>query len=158
MKMVAPLEVGICVADLDALSRFYCDVLGFTQVNIVTVPAEKAAGTALTDDAYRVTRLQSPYGERIKLLEPKKAAAPRAGDALILSRLGTAYLTFIVDDIRAMLARLIAAGVDVMTGPEIVEVRPGTFLVFARDPEGNIIEIVEYADIAAYRPDLATEG
>jgi hypothetical protein len=41
-----------------------------------------------------------------------------------------------------------------VTGTKVVEVRPGTFLVFARDPEGNILEFVEYADVVAYRPDL----
>jgi hypothetical protein len=42
-----------------------------------------------------------------------------------------------------------------MTGEKAVEVRPGTFLAFLRDPEGHIVEIVQYSDIAAYRPDLA---
>jgi len=34
-------------------------------------------------------------------------------------------------------------------------VRPGTWLAFFRDPEGNVLELVEYDDPAAYRPDLA---
>ncbi|MFM9735742.1 VOC family protein, partial [Streptomyces niveiscabiei] len=75
MKIVAPLEVGLCCADLDGLSAFYIDVLGFTRVNIVEVPADKAGGTGLTDGAYRVTRLQAPNGERIKLLQPARPPA-----------------------------------------------------------------------------------
>ena len=35
-----------------------------------------------------------------------------------------------------------------------VEIRAGITAIFAPDPEGNFIEFVEYADIAAYRPDL----
>ena len=155
MKMVAPLEVGLCCADLDALAAFYVEVLGFTQVNVIDVPAENAARTMLCNCAYRVARLQSPYGERVKLLQPAVPAVPRAAPARILDERNTAYLTFIVDDLRSMLARLLDSGIDVITGPEMVEVRPGTFLVFARDPEGNILEFVEYADIVAYRPDLA---
>jgi hypothetical protein len=54
-----------------------------------------------------------------------------------------------------MLDNLLDSGAEVMTGREVVEVRPGTFLVFARDPEGNILEFVEYADVFRYRPDLA---
>jgi len=154
MKMAAPLEVGICCADLDALAAFYVEVLGFTQVNVVEVPAEKAVGTMLCDCSYRVARLQSPYGERIKLLQPAVPAAPRTARARILDERNTAYLTFIVDDLRSVLARLVDSGTELMTGADMIEVRPGTFLVFARDPEGNILEFVEYADIAAYRPDL----
>lgn len=154
MRMTAPMEVGLCCADLDTLARFYVDVLGFRQVNVIEVPAAKATATALTNDAYRVTRLQSPWGERVKLLQPATPAAKApTAKPFILDRLGTSYLTFIVDDLRALLVALQAEGLDVMTGDEVVEVRPGTFLVFCRDPEGNILEFVEYADVAAYRDD-----
>jgi hypothetical protein len=27
--------------------------------------------------------------------------------------------------------------------------------VFCRDPEGNVLEFVQFADVSAYRPDLA---
>ncbi len=154
MKMTAPMEVGLCCADLDRLALFYIDLLGFRQVNVISVPGDKATASALTGGAYRVTRLQSPWGERVKLLEPARPAA-EAPPVLpyILDRRGTSYLTFIVDDLKALLAKLLDAGVDVMTGAEVVEVRPGTFLVFCRDPEGNILEFVEYADVTAYRDD-----
>lgn len=66
MRMVAPLQVGVCCADLDGLAAFYVRVLGFAQVDVIEVPAEKAAPTMLSDCAYRVCRLQSPYGERLK--------------------------------------------------------------------------------------------
>lgn len=155
MKMVAPMEVGLCCTDLDTLAAFYVETLGFTQVNVITVPPDKAAGTALCDAGYRVTRLQSPYGERIKLLQPNTPPTVRAPAARILDERNAAYLTFIVDDLQSVLDRLLARGVDPMTGPAMHEVRPGTFLVFARDPEGNILEFVQYADVAAYRPDLA---
>jgi catechol 2,3-dioxygenase-like lactoylglutathione lyase family enzyme len=155
MKMVAPLEVGICCADLDTLAAFYVGVLGFTQVDVIEVPAERAAPTMLSDGEYRVTRLQSPYGERIKLLQPAMPPRVRAAPSRILDERNRAYLTFIVDDLRSMLKSLLASEVDVMTGREVIEVRPGTFLVFARDPEGNTLEFVEYADVLGYRPDLA---
>ena len=56
--------------------------------------------------------------------------------------------------IQAAVGRLLAADVEFLTGPQRIEVRPGTYLAFCRDPEGNVLEIVQYADIAAYRPDL----
>jgi hypothetical protein len=35
-----------------------------------------------------------------------------------------------------------------------VQTRPGTRLVFFRDSEGNPLELVQYDDLAAYRPDI----
>lgn len=164
MRMVVPMEIGVCCRDLDALARFYVDVLGFTRVNEVAVPAEKARAAGLADGGYRVARLQTPWGERLKLLQPDAPPADPAPDtdpargATILARRTNAYFTFIVDDLDGMIARLGAAGVAFLSGPEKVEVRPQTFLAFVRDPEGNVLEFVEYGDVAAYRPDVVARG
>lgn len=155
MKMVAPLEVGICCRDLDRLAEFYTGLLGCSRVSEVRVPAEKAAPSALSEAAYRVLRLQTPWGERLKLLQPEAAPGEAARPEWVLGGQGIVYLTFIVDDLKAMIARLSEAGAVFLTGPEPVEVRPQTFLAFLRDPEGNVLEFVEYGSIAEYRPDLA---
>jgi lactoylglutathione lyase len=42
VRMVAPIEIGICCEDLDSLARFYTDVLGCTLVGVVDVPPEKS--------------------------------------------------------------------------------------------------------------------
>ncbi|MDK3020911.1 VOC family protein [Pseudodonghicola flavimaris] len=155
MKMTAPMEVGLTVRDLPRMLEFYREAFGLEIVADVTVPAGKADVAALSRGAYRVVRLQTPWGERIKLLAPEEAPAARpAPTDHILDRSEASYLTFIVDDLRAVVARAVAAGAALMTGAEPVEVRPGTFLAFLRDPEGHIVEIVEYADIAEYRADL----
>lgn len=156
MKMTAPMEMGLTVRDLPKMLAFYQQAFGFTIVADVTVPAEKADVAALSRGAYRVVRLQTSWGERIKLLAPEIAPAERpALSEHILDRHEAMYLTFIVDDLRGVVAKVVAAGGILMTGDEPVEVRPGTFLAFLRDPEGHIVEIVEYADITEYRADLA---
>ena len=154
MRMTAPLEVGICCEDLDALARFYTDVLGCTFVNAVDVPPEKSRQAGINDDGYRVARLQTPYGERIKLVQPARRPDDPGTTREIMARRGAVYITFLIDELEAMMRRLRDAGCELLSGPEKVEVRPGTFLAFTRDPEGNALEFVEYADIRAYRPDL----
>lgn len=154
MRMVAPLEVGICCRDLDRLAAFYCDHLGCTRINDLEVPPDKAAPSALAEQGYRVMRLQTPWGERIKLLQPAASPADSSHPDWVLGAQGIVYLTFIVDDIRAMIARLAEAGARFLTGAEPVEVRPQTYLAFLRDPEGNVLELVEYGSIADYRDDL----
>ena len=46
-----------------------------------------------------------------------------------------------MSQINAAIARLQAHSVEFLTGPTRVEVRPGTFLSFCRDPEGNVLEL-----------------
>ncbi len=155
MDLVAPIEIGICVEDLDKMVGFYRDVLGCDYVNIHKVPPELSAKASLAAAGYQIVRLQTNTGERIKLVHPKTppSPAPEVGD--ILARRGPAFLTFIVADLDAMIQRLAGAGVKLRTGSEKLEVREGVFLCFAEDPEGNFLEFVEYSDIAGYRPDLA---
>jgi catechol 2,3-dioxygenase-like lactoylglutathione lyase family enzyme len=158
MTMVAPLEVGICCTDLDALLTFYTQVLGFEQVNSVEVPAEKAVQAGLSNGSYRVARLQTPWGERLKLLQPEHAPQVLETTPFLLDRRGSTYLTFIVDDLDFMLNRLVMHGIEPLSGRTKIEVRPGTFLAFCRDPEENVLEFVQYDDIAGYRPDLTATG
>jgi len=159
INMIVPLEVGIACRDLPRLRAFYQDVMGFQFVSEIVVPAAKAAPSALSADGYTVVRLQTPYGERVKLLAPNTPPAPAAESAAtpaeyILDKSNASYLTFIVDDIDAAIATLLKAGSRFLTGKERVEARPGVYLAFCEDPEGNVLELVEYTDIEAYRPDL----
>ncbi|MEO1193228.1 MAG: VOC family protein [Pseudomonadota bacterium] len=156
MEMVAPLEVGLCCSDLDRLLPFYRDVLGFTHVGTIEVPLSAAAKTGLTLGSYRVARLQTPYGERIKLLEPADPPRVPSKRDQVLGRRTNSFVTFIVADLDVLCRRLADAGVTLLngegTGPS--ELRPGLTLAFCRDPEGNVLEFVHYADLAAYRADL----
>ena len=151
MRMVAPLEVGICCTALEPLVRFYRELIGCDLVSVIEVPASNAAKASLSSGPYRVARLQTPSGERLKFLQPALAAQEHERDRWILDRRNAPYLTFIVDDLDAMIERLRSLGADISTGTASVEVRPGTRLCFARDPEGNIIEFVQYDDIDSYR-------
>ncbi|MBP6019294.1 MAG: VOC family protein [Burkholderiaceae bacterium] len=153
-EMTAPLELGIACRDLPGLRRFYEECLDFTFVSEFVVPAEKSAAAAMSADGYTVVRLQTSFGERIKLLAPNVPVAANPTPTYILDQPNAVYLTFIVADISAAITRLLEAGTEFMTGNERVEVRPGVYLAFCRDPEGNILELVEYEDIASYRSDL----
>lgn len=153
-RMTAPLEVGLAVRDLTRMRAFYQEALGLAFVSEFHVPGEKAAAAAMCAEGYTVVRLQTQSGERIKLLCPDRLPDPTTQSGLILERSGSSYLTFIVDDLKALLDRLVLHGARPMTGPDPVEVRPGTWLAFVSDPEGHVVEVVQYDDIATYRSDL----
>lgn len=154
INMTVPLEVGIACRDLPKLRAFYEETLGFRFVSEFVVPADKARAAGLCPEPYTVVRLQTSYGERIKLLARVTPPAADAAGPWILDKPNATYLTFIIDDINAAIAQLRAAGVEFMTGPSRVEVRPGVYLAFCRDPEGNVLELVQYEDIGSYRSDL----
>lgn len=152
-KMVAPLEPGIVVIDMDRMLKFYTEVLGLKLVADAQTAPEMSTKFRATPHGYRIVRLQTPYGERIKLAQPKVPPVQNPVPEWVYERQGIAYFTFIVDDMKPVLARLKANGVRLVS-EEPVEVRKGVLAQFLLDPEGNFVEFVEYPDIASYRPDL----
>lgn len=154
LRMVAPLEPGIVCADLDRMFNFYTEVLGLKFATDAEAGAEMSTRFGTGPNGFRIIRLQTPYGERVKLIQPKDTALkPCPVSEWVFERQGIAYLTFVIVDVHEVVSRLKLHAVDLVS-PDPVPIRPGITAIFARDPEGNFLEFVEYADLAAYRPDL----
>lgn len=154
MKMIAPMEIGICCKNLDKMRKFYEDILGLCFVGDLQVEATNAKRLGLSNDCYKVVRLQTSYGERIKLLSPLKPPMLENDWEYILDKQNTKYLTFIIEDLNEIKNKLQDFGVKFLTDSEKLEVRPGLYAIFFYDPEGNVLELVEVEDIRSYRPDL----
>lgn len=155
LNMTVPMEIGIGCRDLPAMRRFYQETLGLTFVSEARVPAPTADRFRMSHGGLTVVRLQTPYGERVKLIgldQPPAPATPRGTH--VFDQANVMYLTFIISDIGATLRHVLAGGAGGMTGEAPVESRPGLSIAFLRDPEGNVLELVQYDDVAAYRPDL----
>jgi len=154
LKMIAPFEMGICVDDLENMIAFYGDVLGFKLISKIDVPADKSNEAGFTSGGYTIVRMQTNYGERIKLVRPMTSPNPRTSGKEVLSKKGNVFLTFIVEDLKLTVSRIKDADAPIRTQGSIMEVRDGVFLSIIDDPEGNHLEFVEYSDITNYRPDL----
>lgn len=154
LRMVAPLEPGIVCNDLERMFEFYTEVLGLKFATDAEACAEMSTKFGAGPHGFRIIRLQTPYGERVKLIEPKKTVLkPSPTPDWVFERHGLAYLTFVIADVNDVVARLKKHGVALVSeGP--VPIREGITAIFVRDPEGNFLEFVEYEDLAAYRPDL----
>ena len=154
MNMVAPLEPGIVCVDIDRMLDFYTRVLGLTVTSDAEATPEMSAIFGAAPQGFRIIRMQTPYGERVKLVQLKNGHAKRIPPPeWVFERQGLAYITFIVSNIEEVTARLHELGIKLVR-PEPVEVRKGFVALFAEDPEGNFVEFVEYDDISTYRPDL----
>lgn len=154
LKMTVPLEFGISTVDIDRMINFYTEILGLKLVADNNVPTEMSRRTGATPHGYRIVRLQTPYGERIKLVQAGLPPHQKETPSCVYERQGFAYLTFVIADLDGMIQRLREHGVKLLSEGEKVEVRPGVYTIYSIDPEGNFIEFVEYPDVASYRPDL----
>jgi len=145
----APMEVGLGCRDLVAMRRFYEQALGLQFVSEARVPAPSAQQIRLSSAAVTVVRLQSPCGARIKLVGLDAPPVPVArGSGHVFDAAQVVY------DIEPLLQRLLAAGATGLADDALAQHRPGVSLVFLRDPEGHVLELVRYDDVAAYRSDL----
>lgn len=155
LKMTVPLEPGIVCNDIDRMLKFYVGVLGLKLVADAKTTPELSTRFGATPHGYRIVRLQTPYGERIKLVQPNQdPPKPNPVPQWVYERHGFAYLTFVITDMDGVVKRLKEHGVRLFGGGEKVEVRPGVFALYSLDPEGNFVEFVEYPDVPSYRPDL----
>lgn len=152
--MVSPLEPGIVCVDLDRMLGFYRDVLGLKFVSDAEASAEMSTDFGTSPHGFRIIRLQTPYGERIKLVQPKKGLPSQSPvPHWVFEGQGIAYISFVVADVYEVTTRLREYQIELMS-KQPVEIRLGITAIFAKDPEGNFVEFVQYADLASYRPDL----
>jgi len=144
--MSAPLQrlthIGLCVRDLDRSLRFYRDLLGFRFEHELQVAGEP------TDTLLRLhdTDLHAVYltrdGVRIELLHysaPPLVERPER----VMNEVGLTHLSFRVADITATLAALRAAGVVVLDDTMLRFPEVGAAACFVRDPDGQLIELVQ---------------
>ena len=154
LKMTVPLEVGISTVDIEKMIRFYTEVLGLVLVADNKVAPETSTLTGATPYGYRIVRLQTPYGERVKFVQTGKPTPVTKRPGYVMERQGLAYLTFVIADLDTTIERLKEHHVPLLSEGEKVEVRSGVSTIYAIDPEGNFIEFVEYRDVQGYRPDI----
>ena len=118
INMIVPMEVGIPVRDVVRMRQFYEEVMGFGLINEVKVPAELAQLATMNASGYTLVRLQTPQGERIKLLAPFNPPPAEAATDYILDKANATYLTFIADDIEMVINQLNGLGVIFFDWPQ----------------------------------------
>jgi lactoylglutathione lyase len=139
---VAPIEPGIVCIDIEKMIRFYSGVLGLRLVNDAETSPEMSTKFGTTPNGYRIVRLQTALGQKVKLVQPKIPPARNPLLQWVYQRQGLAYLTFVVTDVEEVVSRLKAGGVRTVS-EEIVEIREGILAIYTLDPEDNYVEFVE---------------
>jgi catechol 2,3-dioxygenase-like lactoylglutathione lyase family enzyme len=122
------MGLGIVVSDIAASLKFYQEMLGLEFV-------QKLATKTGVGTMYRLRFGDSDF----KLLEIP--TAPPKGPVGLVAQLGFRYVTFLVTNLSELCRALQASGV-AFEVPEN-QGRPGVRVAMVRDPDGNIIELVE---------------
>jgi len=131
-------HVGITVSDLDRAVTFYRDTFGLPVLARFSVGGEAfAAGVDVEGASAEFAHLDAG-GARVELVsydpEGVAAADPTLNDP------GASHLGLTVDDVPAFYEGL-GDDVETLSPPRTTE--SGTTICFVRDPEGNLIEVLD---------------
>lgn len=130
-------HVGITVSDLDRAVAFYTDTFDLDVAAKFEVGGEAFADAVDVDGATGSFAHLDAGGIRIELVEYDPTG--ESGDPPTLNRPGAVHLGLAVDDLDAFYDGL--DGVETLSRPRTTE--SGTRILFVRDPEGNLIEVLE---------------
>jgi len=131
-------HVGLTVTDLEETLAFYRDVLDLSVADRFSVGGEAFSDAVGVEGASADFAHLEADGIRLELVEydPEARGSPAAG----LNQPGAKHVGLSVDDVDAFAERL-PDDVPTISGPRTTE--SGTTLLFLRDPEGNLIEVLD---------------
>lgn len=140
--ILATRHTGIVVEDMAKSLCFWRDVMG---LKVAVDFREKGpfidTVQALSGVDLRMVKLAAPDGSMIELLKDDAHTTP-APEPNRLCDVGIRHVAFTVDDIEIAWRKLRAAGCDVLSEP-VTAPDGKARLFFARDPEGNLLELVQ---------------
>jgi len=128
-------HTSLSVADLDAQRAWYQRALGLHEV---------IEEFQLEEPAVRTVVLRSGSGVRLELIERAGAGRDRVyADPLDAAKtLGFGHWAVSVRDLDAAFDAIVAAG-GVAVWPPADAVQPGARFAYVKDPEGNLIELIQ---------------
>ncbi len=136
-------HTSITTANLGRLTAFYRDELGFTVVMEGAWDGDNARADTifgLTGSAVRMVMLRTANAF-LELFEFAHPPSPARGAERPVYHQGLTHICLAVSDLDAEYARLSAAGMVFNSPPQDV---PGLCrAVYGRDPDGNLIELIE---------------
>lgn len=127
-------HVALSVADLDAQQRWYQHAFGLSDV---------VEQLDLPDLRVRTAVLRAPNGLRLELIEREGSRSQDFTDPLQASLTqGFGHWALEVDELDDAFAALTSAGADPVS-PPAPAAQPGARYAYVRDPEGNLLELIQ---------------
>jgi len=145
-------HVNLVVEDLPAMAAFYRHVLGLRLTREVTIRGDWIeAVTGLKSVEADVVYLEADSGAALELILYRAPQGSRPTGLGSPNTKGIRHIAFQVEDLQAVARSLKAAGVDLLSGVQAVPTAQVDFaskqkrIVYCRDPEGNLLELCDFA-------------
>ncbi|NLS91843.1 MAG: hypothetical protein GXX96_06640 [Planctomycetaceae bacterium] len=144
-------HVNIVVDDLSRMTAFYRDAVGLKVTREVTIQGDWIeAITGMPGVVADVVYLEPATGPPLELIAYRCPEGPRPADLEKANTKGLRHLAFLVDDFDRVLESVRAAGGELLAPVQKVpggQVDYGArqkWIVYCRDPEGNLLEFCDY--------------
>jgi catechol 2,3-dioxygenase-like lactoylglutathione lyase family enzyme len=134
---------GLCVSDLERAVAFYRDGLGFQEISRMTFSDPGTQRLLGLPGARLETIYLRRDGCTLELLHFPQPGTHLGDAPRPMNRVGLTHLSFLVDDLDAVLPALQALGATVLTETRLAADRDGADVVFVTDPDGTRIELVQ---------------
>ena len=139
-------HTGITVSNLEQSLAFWRDVLGFELSHTAHQTGELAREiTGVAGAELKLAVLKAPGGHKIELLEYLGPPDRTKHADLRPCDVGSVHVALTVNDLNAVLQRIVASGWKTAGKPQTLQSGPnaGKRVVYVRDPDGTTIEFME---------------
>ena len=140
--ILATRHVGIVVQSMEKCLHFWRDIMGLTVVADFWEEGEFINTVQhLSEVKLHMIKLTAPDGSMVELLKDESHPTPSPKRAALCDH-GIRHIAFTVADVGQSWNILCQAGCEVLSEP-VSSPDGKARLFFARDPEGNLLEIVQ---------------
>ena len=138
-------HVGIVVQDMEACLHFWRDIMGLEVAADFREEGEYIDTVqAINGVRLHMIKLAAPDGSMIELLKDESHPTPPPDRNQLCDR-GIRHLAFTVEDVERSWETLTSCGCPTLS-PPVTAPDGKARLFFARDPEGNLLEIVQVGE------------
>jgi catechol 2,3-dioxygenase-like lactoylglutathione lyase family enzyme len=134
-------HAGITVSSFNRTVRFYWEVFGCPLVGVADTPPERVRtffGVGAAQPACKIGWIRVPGGAVLEIFEFQPQLPP-AG--VVWNRVGLTHISFNVRNLPRWYDYLVRNGVECVSQPE--RSPRGHSFFFAKDPDGNLIELMD---------------
>jgi catechol 2,3-dioxygenase-like lactoylglutathione lyase family enzyme len=145
-RIISADHTGITVSNLERSLAFWRDVLGFELSHTAHQTGELAREiTGVAGAELKLAVLKAPGGHKIELLEYLAPPDRTKHTDLQPCDVGSVHVALTVNDLNAVLQRIVASGWKTAGKPQTLQSGPnvGKRVVYVRDPDGTTIEFMQ---------------
>jgi catechol 2,3-dioxygenase-like lactoylglutathione lyase family enzyme len=134
-------HVGLTVSDFNATVKFYADVFGCPLVGVSEAPPDRVRtffGVDAPEPRCKIGWIRVPGGAVLEIFGFEPRLPP---GSVLWNRVGLTHFSLNVRNTRRWYEYLVQRGVQVVSRPE--QSPRGHWFFFVKDPDGNLIELID---------------